>query len=118
MGVKGDVCPWNLASVDFRRVDPLTGWHTRGLNLGIPYKNETTVAPNPQPIWKVTQGLGRYSNRLPPVQTSQSRWNGVRVGELAGMAPGGCRLLAVLLLLLPPISAAAQAIPPGAQPGR
>ena len=34
------------------------------------------------------------------------------------MAPGGCRLLAVLLLLLLPVVAAAQAIPPGAQPGR
>src|SRR5256714_3501144 len=34
------------------------------------------------------------------------------------MVPGRCRLLAVLALLFLPVTAVAQAIPPGAQPGR
>ena len=34
------------------------------------------------------------------------------------MAAGGCRLLAVLAMLLLPVTAVAQVIPPGAQPGR
>src|SRR5256714_14157587 len=34
------------------------------------------------------------------------------------MVPGRCRLLAVLALLFLPVTAVAQVIPPGAQPGR
>src|SRR3954470_801057 len=55
----------------------------------------------------------------PTARASLPRPGGMGLsGGAAGMAAGGCRLLPVVALLLLPVTAVAQVIPPGAQRGR
>jgi hypothetical protein len=113
--------PAHIAATRARPVKCMrTTLSARRLGCQTPFsaQNDTVVAPNPQQIPKLTQGLAGYSNPSPPVQVS-SRPGGMGLsGGAAGMAAGGCRLLAVLAMLLLPVTAVAQVIPPGAQPGR